>query len=182
VARCRLLAVSFVAAALFAGAGSVRAQDTTAVARDTAARDTTALAVDTSAVDPADAGARRPPVGPGGAFLRSLLVPGLGQVVLGRKVTAVVFVAFEGATVAMAVRAHNQVKQARLTDTSADSSLVTDKKRSREDWLVLVGFNHLLAGLEAYVAAHLWDFPADLQLRAVPGGVGAAVTIPFRLR
>ena len=187
MARCRLLVVSFVAAALVAGAEAARAQDTTAVARDTTARDTTArdttaLAVDTAAVEQADAGARRPPVGPGGAFLRSLLVPGLGQVVLGRKVTAVVFVAFEGATVAMAVRAHNQVKQARLTDTSADSSLVTDKKRSREDWLVLVGFNHLLAGLEAYVAAHLWDFPADLQLRAIPGGVGAAVTIPFRIR
>ena len=45
---------------------------------------------------------------------------------------------------------------------------------------MLLGFNHLFAGLEAYVSAHLTDFPRDLQLQAVPGGVGASVSIPFR--
>ena len=176
--RCRSLAFCLAAAALNVGGGPLDAQDSLTVARDTARGAADSVAPDSSGV-----AARRPPVGPGGAFLRSVLVPGLGQVVLGRKLTAVVFVAFETATVGMAIRAHNQVKQARLTDVSPDSALVVDKKRSREDWLVLVGFNHLLAGLEAYVAAHLWDFPADLRLRALPdGGVGAAVTVPFRIR
>ena len=35
-------------------------------------------------------------------------------------------------------------------------------------------FNHVFAGLEAYVSAHLADFPGDLQLQATPGGVGGA--------
>jgi hypothetical protein len=44
---------------------------------------------------------------------------------------------------------------------------------------VLLGFNHLMAALEAFVAAHLWDFPADLRIRRVPGGTQAGVQLPF---
>ena len=44
-------------------------------------------------------------------------------------------------------------------------------------------FNHLMSGLEAYVSAHLYDFPADLQLRALPnGGMQAGVTLPLGFR
>ena len=57
-----------------------------------------------------------------------------------------------------------------------------DKRQEHEDWLVLLAFNHLFAGLEAYVSAHLADFPGDLRLQAVPGGLGGAVSIPIRLR
>ncbi len=125
---------------------------------------------------------RKAPVGPSGAFLRSFLVPGWGQLTLHRPVAAVVFVGIEGAFAGLALKANHDVKAARLTDQTPDSSVVTAKKRSREDWLVLLGFNHLMAGLEAYVASHLWDFPGDLHIRATPTGIGAAGTIPFRLR
>ena len=47
---------------------------------------------------------------------------------------------------------------------------------------MLLAFNHVFAGLEAYVGAHLADFPGDLQIRAIPGGVGASVSVPLRLR
>ena len=58
-----------------------------------------------------------------------------------------------------------------------------DKRREHEDWLVLLVFNHLFAGLEAYVSAHLADFPGDLRLEAVPGGVSAPrVSVPIRIR
>jgi hypothetical protein len=56
------------------------------------------------------------------------------------------------------------------------------KRQEHEDWLVLLAFNHLFAGLEAYVSAHLADFPGDLRFQAVPGGLGAAVSLPIRLR
>jgi hypothetical protein len=42
-------------------------------------------------------------------------------------------------------------------------------------------FNHLLAGAEAYVSAYLWDFPVELEQRALPGnrlGVGARIPVP----
>jgi hypothetical protein len=44
--------------------------------------------------------------------------------------------------------------------------------------MVLWGFNHLFSGAEAYVAAHLRDFPRDLKVRAFPGGVGVSVPLP----
>jgi hypothetical protein len=47
---------------------------------------------------------------------------------------------------------------------------------------VLLAFNHLFAGLEAYVSAHLADFPGDLRFEALPGGAGAGITIPVRVR
>ena len=78
--------------------------------------------------------------------------------------------------------ANPDVTVARATDVTPDSSVITAKKRSREDWLVLLGFNHLMAGLEAYVSAHLWDFPGDLKIRATPGSVGASAVIPIRFR
>jgi hypothetical protein len=62
------------------------------------------------------------------------------------------------------------------------SARAESKRQEHEDWLVLLAFNHLFAGLEAYVSAHLADFPGDLRVEAVPGGVGAAVSLPIRLR
>jgi hypothetical protein len=47
---------------------------------------------------------------------------------------------------------------------------------------VLLAFNHLFAGLEAFISAHLADFPGDLRIEAVPGGMGASLSLPVRLR
>jgi hypothetical protein len=57
-----------------------------------------------------------------------------------------------------------------------------DKRQEHEDWLVLLAFNHLFAGLEAYVSAHLADFPGDLRFQALPDGLGASVSIPIRVQ
>ncbi len=130
----------------------------------------------------AAAAAVHPPASPTGAFLRSFLVPGWGQLQMHRPVPALVFLGVEGTLVGLSLKANHDVKVARATDVTPDSSVVTAKKRSREDWLVLLGFNHLMAGLEAYVSAHLWDFPGDLKIRATPGSVGASAVIPIRFR
>lgn len=123
---------------------------------------------------------RKPPVGPTGAMLRSLLIPGLGQYTLGRKLTGTAFLAFEGVSIAMVVRAQHQLNEARAA-APPDSALIASKGRQREDWLVLLGINHALSALEAYVSANLWDFPGTLRIGRVPGGMGAAASLPFRL-
>jgi hypothetical protein len=56
------------------------------------------------------------------------------------------------------------------------------KRQEHEDWLVLLAFNHLFAGLEAFVAAHLADFPGDLRFEALPSGVGASLSLPLPTR
>jgi hypothetical protein len=126
---------------------------------------------------PADT-VKRQPISPSAALWRSLLLPGWGQARLNRKLSAGLFVAWEAVTLGMSLKTESELRYLRRT-TSARAD---DKRQEHEDWLVLLGFNHVLAGLEAYVSAHLADFPGDLQLEAVPGGVGAAVSVPVRMR
>jgi len=46
------------------------------------------------------------------------------------------------------------------------------RRQQREDWTAASAFLVLLAGVDAYVSAHLRDFPAPLSLEAVPVGSG----------
>jgi hypothetical protein len=149
------------AVALLSVSATVRlsAQDTTA------ARDTTAIVL------PADT--LPPGVRPMGAFWRSFLVPGWGQAVTGRKTTGAAFVAWEGVTAMMTIKAQQEANYFK----SIGSPNVRLKRQEVQDWLVLWIFNHLFSGAEAYVSAHLSDFPPDLQVRAFPNGIG--VTIPI---
>lgn len=117
-------------------------------------------------------------VSPLSAFFRSFLLPGWGQARLNRKLTGGLFVAWEGVTLGMSIKTLRELKYLRRNN----SVRANDKRQEHEDWLVLLAFNHLFAGLEAYVSAHLADFPGDLRLQAVPGGLGGAVSIPIRLR
>ncbi len=115
-------------------------------------------------------------VGPVGALWRSLLIPGWGQAVTGRHVTGALFAVWEGTTIYMTLKAQQEADYFR---TSGAPNL--DAKRQEvQDWLVLWGFNHLFSGAEAFVAAHLRDFPKDLKLRAVPGGIGIRLPLPAR--
>jgi hypothetical protein len=40
-----------------------------------------------------------------------------------------------------------------------------------EDWIAMIIFNHLFAGIDAYVAAHLWQLPAQVEIRALPSAL-----------
>jgi hypothetical protein len=121
---------------------------------------------------------QRVSISPFNAFWRSFLLPGWGQARLNRKLTGGMFVAWEGVTLGMSLKTRHELDYLRRTG----SVRADDKRQEHEDWLVLLAFNHLFAGLEAYVSAHLADFPGDLRFQAVPGGVGAAASVPIRLR
>jgi hypothetical protein len=122
--------------------------------------------------------ATRQYVSPFNATWRSLLIPGWGQARLNRKLTAGIFVAWEGVTLGMSLKTRSELDYLRRTA----SARAEDKRQEHEDWLVLLAFNHLFSALEAYVSAHLADFPGDLRMEALPGGVGAAVSVPVRVR
>ena len=149
------------------------AQDTAAVTRPPGgAPDSAAVIASTRA----DSLALR--TSPMNAFWRSFLLPGWGQAKLGRKLTGGIFVAWEGTTLAMSLKTRHELAYLRRTN----SARAEDKRREHEDWLVLLGFNHRFAVLESYLSAHLSDFPGDLRLQAVPGGVGGTVSVPVRIR
>jgi len=145
------------------------------VAAPVAAQDTAAVAPPPATATVGDSVALR--TSPMNAFWRSFLLPGWGQAKLGRKLTAGLFIAWEGTTLGMSLKTRHELDYLRRTN----SARYEDKRREHEDWLVLLAFNHLFAGLEAYVSAHLSDFPADLHLEAVPGGVGGSVSVPVRV-
>ena len=169
----RSCAVAGLTALLVLVAAPLRAQDTLTVAPDSAVAwaDSTLAEVPDSLL--------KPPVRPLGAFIRSFLIPGWGQAKLGRNLTAALFIAAEGVTLGMTLKTTQEVHHLE----QIDSPTVDSKRHEQQDWIVLLVANHLLAGLEAYVSAHLWDFPGDLKLEAAPGGgYDARVSIPLNLR
>lgn len=120
----------------------------------------------------------RPPISPTGAFFRSLVIPGWGQSRLNRNVMAGLFISFEALAGAMVWKSQWQLEFARTRD-----KFVKEHTQEREDWIVLLAFNHLLSAAEAYVSAHLWDFPPALKFEPLPGGAaGLGVAIPIRVR
>jgi hypothetical protein len=122
-------------------------------------------------VVPADTVVRLRPVS---AAWRSLLVPGWGQAATGRAVTGALFVVWEGTTLYMWRKARSEAAYfEEIGHGGADG-----KRQEEEDWLVLLVFNHLFAAAEAFVAGHLQDFPEELEIRAVPGGVGVRLPLP----
>ena len=54
------------------------------------------------------------------------------------------------------------------------------RRANAEDWVALLIFNHLFSGADAYVAAHLWDLPANVAVRWLPGGPMVNAAVHFR--
>lgn len=161
-------------------------------------------------VDPAKVA----PLAPGAAFLRSALLPGLGQAQLDRPVAGAVFFVAEVFSLAMWRKAAYDLREARRwgADSVVIGAFQTSNGREardtlgrpipatplvpnrwvqgnigaarstfREDWIAAVVFVHLLAGIDAFVAAQLWDLPAQVSLRPGPMG-GATISLGYRWR
>jgi hypothetical protein len=141
----------------------------------------------------------RRPVSPRGAFLRSVLVPGWGQIKLDRGLAAGIFVASEVLFISMVAKSKRDLDIARRFardsiiesyDNSSGTPVpvyapspfaerVRPRREHLEDWIALLVVNHLLAGVDAYVGAHLWDVPARVSVRAQPDGAILAARIPW---
>ena len=146
----------------------------------------------------------RPPISPRRAFLYSFVVPGYGQTRLRRQKAAALFSSVELGAWFMVLKSQNDLRVAEAaradsvftgkytapTAPSTDSlpiyspNRLTPRIKARrvhvEDWIAVVIFNHLFAGADAFVAAQLWDLPAQVSLRPAPrGGVAVTAAIAF---
>ena len=108
------------------------------------------------------------------AFVRSFVLPGWGQASTGRYVTGAAFTVWEGVCIVMTFKAQGEAEHIRATGAAH----IETKKNEVQDWTILWIFNHFFAGAEAFVAAHLIDFPPDLHIRAVPRGLMVSVPLP----
>ena len=141
---------------------------------------------------------RKPPLSPRRAFLYSLALPGYSQSVLGRHRAGALQVAFEAVSLVMVRMSAADLREARrnLADTipvsfvnaSGDtatvrvrsqwtSELVRARRAHVEDWIAVWAANHLFSALDAFVAAHLWDLPAEVALTATPRSTGLALKL-----
>ena len=148
---------------------------------------------------------------PGGAFLRSVIVPGWGQASSGSYGRAAFYFLAQAGNVWMTYKTHSlrdsarrrqQMLEAAKTaellgggvapealeaELSADESiedirlLVTARDEQMEDWVALVVFFVFFGGADAFVSAHLADFPAPLTVEPVAGPSGTAFEVGLSL-
>jgi hypothetical protein len=136
-------------------------------------------------------------ISPTGALLRSFLIPGWGQAAAGSTQRGAVYFTFESLGLWMILKTSKTLGSARDiqnmrrrevedrlisggtvdglaalidADTTVVSAqnLVQIRKQQREDWLAFGVFALLLGGADAFVAAHLADFPEPLEAAIRP--------------
>lgn len=68
--------------------------------------------------------------------------------------------------------------------TPKDDQLRSRLKARRlhyKNWVTTLAFTHLFAGADAFVSAHLWDLPRQVEMRRLPSGAtGIGARVPFR--
>ncbi len=139
----------------------------------------------------------RPPLSPRRAFVYSFIAPGLAQSRLGRPVAGAIFVFTEAVAIAMLRESSADLRQAKrfrtdslvtlgndplsgapVTQESAfNDGLINLRKSHVEDWIAFLVANHLFAGADGYVAAHLWDLPAQMTVSRTRHGTVIAASI-----
>jgi hypothetical protein len=121
-----------------------------------------------------------PPISPLGAFGRSLILPGWGQVEVGRPVRGAIYFGAEAMSLYMVFKSSSKLGAARKIEPP-DEDLVDARKRQRENWIVMSVFIAFVSGLDAWVSTHFWDFETTID--APPDGtagasVGLKVNVP----
>jgi hypothetical protein len=141
-----------------------------------------------------------PPLTPKRAFLYSLAVPGSAQSILDRPGAGALFVTVEAGSLVMVAKSLHDLSVARrlaadsivigfdttgtgvsglparpIRQVSPPAVRVRPRRTFVEDWITLLIVNHFIAGADAYVAANLWDVPADVSVSPASGGRMAVV-------
>ena len=60
-----------------------------------------------------------------------------------------------------------------------DADRVKARRVHYEDWIAALLFNHLFAGIDAYVAANLWDYKANVGASATPTSARITATLAW---
>lgn len=145
------------------------------------------------------------------AFVRSLLLPGLGQSAFSAYFRGGVYFATSSTSWYMLLKSHARLGQARdveerraaaiKADLLADGvddpetianaqandamlrgmkDLVESRRQQREDWIAVTLFWTLASALDAFVTAHLYEFPGRVTGSMLPGGtVEVGVSFPL---
>lgn len=145
---------------------------------------------------------KHPPIAPRRAMIYSMLLPGLGQSRLNRPTASIIFAIGEVLSLGMARKAALDLREARAAiKDSIPTGFVADtitgkisavgytqnrlvprigaRRTHYEDWLAAIIFNHIISGADAYVAANLWDFHANVAVTPTPNGTAVGASLAF---
>lgn len=146
---------------------------------------------------------KRPPIAPRRAMVYSMLLPGFSQSRLNRPTASIMFAVGEVLAIGMARKAALDLREARSarkdsipTGFSADTitgvitatgytqnrlvARIGARRTHYEDWLAAIIFNHIISGADAYVAANLWDFKANVAVTPTRNGTAVGASLTFR--
>ncbi|MCL7936531.1 MAG: hypothetical protein M8844_00110 [marine benthic group bacterium] len=121
---------------------------------------------------PADSAGPEPPVSPMGAFFRSLVLPGWGQIAADQPGRGAFYFAMEAGSLWMLLKTNAKLNAARQSNP-LDEDLIAAREAQFEDWATLAVFWALFAGVDAWVSAQLWDFTGEV-VPPPDGSPGAA--------
>ncbi len=121
----------------------------------------------------ADTTVREPPISPLGAFGRSLILPGWGQLEVGRPARGAFYFAAESVFLFMVFKSDARLSAAK-EEMPPNEERISNRTGQRENWIVLAGFIAFLSGLDAWVSTQFWDFEPSIGPPA-DGSVGVAL-------
>jgi hypothetical protein len=106
----------------------------------------------------------RPPISAGGAFFRSLVLPGWAQTELGSEARGAFYFFAEAFSLFMVARTQIRLNEAERT-LPEGSGLIDARKQQREDWLALAVFWAFFSGADGWVSVHLYGFEQRTGLK-----------------
>jgi len=115
------------------------------------------IAGDTTATLPPDSAFRSAPLSAGGAFLRSLVLPGWAQAELGHEARGAFYFLAEAFSLFMIARTQIRLDHAQRT-LPEDDDIISSRKQQREDWIALAVFWAFFAGADGWVSVQLYGF------------------------
>lgn len=117
-----------------------------------------------------------PPLSPGGAFIRSLVIPGWAQAELGAEARGAFYFFAEAFSLFMVARTQIRLSHAERS-LPEDDPLVQGRRQQREDWIAMAVFWSVFAAADGWVSVHLYGF--DERTGLDPERV--ALTVSFKI-
>ncbi len=105
----------------------------------------------------------RPPLSAGGAFFRSLVLPGWAQAELGHEARGAFYFLAESFSLFMIARTQKRLAHAERT-LPEDSDIISSRKQQREDWIALAVFWAFFSAADAWVSVQLFGFEERTEM------------------
>jgi hypothetical protein len=119
-----------------------------------------------------------PPLSPGGAFIRSLVIPGWAQAELGAEARGALYFFAEAFSLFMVARTQIRLSHAER-NLPEDDPLVQGRRQQREDWIAMAVFWSFFAAADGWISVHLYGFDERTGLEPEQVAFGITFRIPL---